>query len=149
MGRAGECEGVVERLPRFRPGANRLSLQHLLLLHGLRYLRRLQSPANKNLPPLQGEGWGGDGLNPAPKQSHPPPDLPLEGGGTRFASAAISARLLSFGSSHSKRLPEAMQVYLYERGIQGDLPLALKIKSPLAPLSQRGSRRMMLVNQEY
>ncbi|HBG07934.1 MAG TPA: hypothetical protein DDY22_20865 [Geobacter sp.] len=34
------------------------------------------------LPPLQGEGGGGDGVVPAQKHPHPPPDLPLEGGGT-------------------------------------------------------------------
>jgi hypothetical protein len=36
----------------------------------------------EKLPPLQGEGWGGDGANSAPKLTHPPPELPLEGGGT-------------------------------------------------------------------
>ena len=39
------------------------------------------------LPPLQGEGWGGDGVNSVisanwQDQPHPPPNLPLEGGGT-------------------------------------------------------------------
>jgi hypothetical protein len=36
----------------------------------------------KKLPPLQGEGWGGDGVCSGAKTTHPPPDLPLEGGGT-------------------------------------------------------------------
>ena len=43
------------------------------------------------LPPLQGEGWGGDGLCCAPSMAtHPPPScpfanaLPLEGGGAHF-----------------------------------------------------------------
>jgi nitrite reductase (NADH) large subunit len=36
-----------------------------------------------SLPPLQGEGRGGDGDKPViSKTPHPPPDLPLEGGGT-------------------------------------------------------------------
>ncbi|RJG07013.1 hypothetical protein D3870_14280 [Noviherbaspirillum cavernae] len=30
-------------------------------------------------PPFQGEGLGGDGLKIAMHQTHPPPDLPLEG----------------------------------------------------------------------
>src|SRR5919109_4145609 len=39
------------------------------------------------LPPLQGEGRGGVGMGLGsglcpPKQPHPPPNLPLEGGGT-------------------------------------------------------------------
>jgi multidrug efflux pump subunit AcrB len=39
------------------------------------------------LPPLQGEGWGGDGVSRSapdsrPSHPHPPPVLPLEGGGT-------------------------------------------------------------------
>ncbi|OYW36859.1 MAG: hypothetical protein B7Z35_11415 [Hydrogenophilales bacterium 12-61-10] len=37
------------------------------------------------LPPLQGEGWGGDGVGMPIKLlshvPHPPPSLPLEGGG--------------------------------------------------------------------
>jgi len=37
------------------------------------------------LPPLQGEGWGGDGVNQSAQHSpepHPPPNPPLEGWGT-------------------------------------------------------------------
>jgi hypothetical protein len=40
------------------------------------------------------------------------------------------------------------KVPLYERGIQGDLPLIAAEKSPLAPLSQRGvtsCERLVLV----
>src|SRR5690349_2469006 len=38
------------------------------------------------LPPFQGEGWGGDGVDNGVKtnrqrQPHPPPNLPLERGG--------------------------------------------------------------------
>ena len=40
-----------------------------------------------SLPPLQGEGWGGGGCFPMKKVPHPPPDLPLEGGGKSKASA--------------------------------------------------------------
>ena len=36
----------------------------------------------KDPPPLLGEGRGGDGFEFGVKTPHPPPDLPLEGGGT-------------------------------------------------------------------
>src|SRR6185369_4527303 len=42
----------------------------------------------QTLPPLQGEGRGGDGAKPAPEAPHPPPVLPLEGGGT-FESSPV------------------------------------------------------------
>ncbi len=35
-----------------------------------------------SLPPLQGEGGGGDGVHAHTTKNHPPPNLPLEGGGT-------------------------------------------------------------------
>ena len=38
-----------------------------------------------SLPPLQGEGWGG-----FKHESHPPPDLPLEGGGTNSVKLALT-----------------------------------------------------------
>jgi CheY-like chemotaxis protein/HPt (histidine-containing phosphotransfer) domain-containing protein len=43
-------------------------------------------------PPLQGEGWGGDGVDLVFSVScqtypHPPPNLPLEGGGTKSKSS--------------------------------------------------------------
>ncbi|CAL93988.1 dihydrolipoyl dehydrogenase [Azoarcus olearius] len=40
--------------------------------------------------PLQGEGRGGDGVKPASDVPHPPPSLPLEGGGAKAAPAAAS-----------------------------------------------------------
>ena len=36
----------------------------------------------RKLPPLQGEGRGGDGVITPSSKTHPPPSLPLEGGGT-------------------------------------------------------------------
>ena len=36
----------------------------------------------RSIPPLQAEGWGGDGFAVNSKENHPPPNLPLEGGGT-------------------------------------------------------------------
>ncbi|MDO8414349.1 MAG: efflux RND transporter permease subunit, partial [Gallionellaceae bacterium] len=51
-----------------------------------KHLERLQ------LPPLQGEGWGGDGGNER-QRTHPHPNLPLEGEGTmaQRAQAIIAA----------------------------------------------------------
>ena len=44
----------------------------------------------RKLPPFQGEGWGGDGLNhhTEPK-THPHPSLPLDGGGAAAAGNAV------------------------------------------------------------
>jgi thymidylate synthase len=44
------------------------------------------------LPPLQGEGGGGDGVLKS-TENHPPPNLPLEGGGTRRARGRLSCQL--------------------------------------------------------
>ncbi|MBR0565563.1 dihydrolipoyl dehydrogenase [Azoarcus sp. L1K30] len=41
-------------------------------------------------PPLQGEGQGGDGVKAAAGKTPPPAGLPLEGGGTAAAPAAVS-----------------------------------------------------------
>ncbi|MGL1834401.1 dihydrolipoyl dehydrogenase [Rhodocyclaceae bacterium SMB388] len=41
-------------------------------------------------PPLQGEGRGGDGTQPAASATNPPPSRPLEGGGPTAAPAAAS-----------------------------------------------------------
>ncbi|MGL1834347.1 efflux RND transporter permease subunit [Rhodocyclaceae bacterium SMB388] len=41
-----------------------------------------QFERTRHLPPLQGEGRGGDGSSAAQGRTHPPPVLPLEGGGT-------------------------------------------------------------------
>ncbi|MDD2742666.1 MAG: class I SAM-dependent DNA methyltransferase [Rhodocyclaceae bacterium] len=47
-----------------------------------------------SLPPLQGEGRGGDGSNSnQASETHPPPNLPLEGGGVKAAIAAAARRL--------------------------------------------------------
>ena len=52
------------------------------------------------LPPLQGEGWGGDEANGAlidevaARKSHPPPNLPLEGGSLFFSCEPDAARLI-------------------------------------------------------
>ena len=58
-----------------------------------------------HLPPLQGEGWGGDGFGTAEKRPyflthkpHPPPNLPLEGGGVnanRIHAIALSGKPLA------------------------------------------------------
>ncbi len=48
-----------------------------------------------SLPPLQGEGGGGDGsMVSAQAETHPPPSLPLEGGGVT-ANIATAARRLN------------------------------------------------------
>ncbi|MBI5484575.1 MAG: hypothetical protein HY888_08960 [Deltaproteobacteria bacterium] len=51
-----------------------------------------ESPLNYSVipPPLQGEGWGGDGVDCRLSASFkygppPPPNLPLEGGGTKYS----------------------------------------------------------------
>ena len=42
------------------------------------------SRLNVTFPPLQGEGEGGDGLaSVRARHTHPPPNLPLEGGGAK------------------------------------------------------------------
>jgi pyruvate dehydrogenase E2 component (dihydrolipoamide acetyltransferase) len=43
--------------------------------------------AGAESPPLQGEGQGGDGSQPASGKTHPPPSLPLEGGGAKPPAA--------------------------------------------------------------
>lgn len=48
---------------------------------------------NVSLPPLQGEGWGGDGVNGA-TETHPHPSLPPEGEG---ASAPIFCSIFVTG----------------------------------------------------
>ncbi|MCK9389536.1 MAG: CusA/CzcA family heavy metal efflux RND transporter [Sulfuritalea sp.] len=54
-----------------------------------KHLERL----DRSLPPLQGEGRGGDGESRDPTNPSPPPGLPLEGGGTfdQRAEAMIAA----------------------------------------------------------
>ncbi|MBI1906403.1 MAG: dihydrolipoyl dehydrogenase [Rhodocyclales bacterium] len=44
--------------------------------------------ANAGSPPLQGEGQGGDGSRQSTGKTHPPPVLPLEGGGTQPQAAS-------------------------------------------------------------
>ncbi len=61
-----------------------------------------------HLPPLQGEGWGGDGFGTAEKRTyflthkpHPPPNLPLEGGGinaNRIHAIALARAASSQGA---------------------------------------------------
>ena len=51
------------------------------------------------LSPLQGEGWGGDGVNGIGHccVPHPPPNLPLEGGGAgllMLVSVVVKTRRL-------------------------------------------------------
>jgi 5-oxoprolinase (ATP-hydrolysing) len=43
------------------------------------------------LPPLQGEGGGGDGVRFSGDETHPPPSLPLEGGGTAVLVTAFES----------------------------------------------------------
>ena len=54
------------------------------------------------LPPFQGEVRGGDGVKTVARQPHPPPDLPLEGGGTINAAKNIR---VSFHNLTSCRHP--------------------------------------------
>ncbi|CAL93989.1 dihydrolipoyllysine-residue acetyltransferase [Azoarcus olearius] len=48
-------------------------------------------------PPLQGEGRGGDGVKPASNVPHPPPSLPLEGGGAKTAAAPAAPSAVTLG----------------------------------------------------
>ncbi|AKU10887.1 dihydrolipoamide dehydrogenase [Azoarcus sp. CIB] len=47
--------------------------------------------AGAGSPPLQGEGQGGDGSGEAAGKTHPPPSLPLEGGGAKTVAAPAAA----------------------------------------------------------
>ncbi|MGB4062997.1 MAG: hypothetical protein WBK19_04150 [Azonexus sp.] len=60
------------------------------ILHGGYIAQEIALPSEYevNLPPLQGEGRGGDGANEA-SNTHPPPNLPLEGGGVATMKADI------------------------------------------------------------
>jgi hypothetical protein len=54
-------------------------------------MRKVIAPS---LPPLQGEGGGGDGSKVSAKaETHPPPSLPLEEGGAKAAIAVAARRL--------------------------------------------------------
>ena len=60
------------------------------ILHG-GYIAQIIAPPSEHqvtLPPLQGEGQGGDGSNSL-ATPHPPPSLPLEGGGVATMKADI------------------------------------------------------------
>jgi tRNA uridine 5-carboxymethylaminomethyl modification enzyme len=53
---------------------------------------------SSELPPLQGEGWVRDGVLPKSiaaqsAEPHPPPNLPLEGGGTKFEGSMVACDL--------------------------------------------------------
>ena len=70
------------------------------------YLISEDLPLPTTLPPLQGEGRGGDGVKPASKHPHPPPVLPLEGGGTYSGRSSLIRK--AYASSH-----DAVRKYLY------------------------------------
>ncbi|THF64296.1 dihydrolipoyllysine-residue acetyltransferase [Pseudothauera rhizosphaerae] len=53
--------------------------------------------AAASLPPLQGEGRGGDGSKPAADLPHPPPSLPLEGGGAKTAGGIVEVAVPDIG----------------------------------------------------
>ncbi|PTD97258.1 dihydrolipoyllysine-residue acetyltransferase [Pseudothauera lacus] len=48
-------------------------------------------------PPLQGEGQGGDGSQPTSGKTHPPPSLPLEGGGAAAAGGVVEVTVPDIG----------------------------------------------------
>jgi dihydrolipoamide dehydrogenase len=67
-------------------------------------LIKVETGAATSLPPLQGEGRGGDGSNAQPTGTHPPPSLPLEGGGvapvaaTHAGGADLECEMLVLGA---------------------------------------------------
>jgi len=64
-------------------------------------------------PPLQGEGQGGDGSNAQRSPTHPPPSLPLEGGGVKAPTALAPA--LAIGSKvHAS---PSVRAYARELGV--------------------------------
>ena len=86
------------------------------------------------LPPLQGEGRVGDGVrhrNSASyrKSPHPPPDLPLEGGGTKSPKLAVMPMV---GMTHPERGP---RVDLRGRRRRDDERIVPKIQPLYEPLS--------------
>ena len=69
-------------------------------------------PLAQNLPPLQGEGRGGDGLSAA-VHTHPPPSLPLDGGGVNDPGRVFAFEWLL-------RLLHGLSCWLAGRGIALD-----------------------------
>jgi pyruvate dehydrogenase E2 component (dihydrolipoamide acetyltransferase) len=64
-------------------------------------------------PPLQGEGQGGDGSNAQRSPTHPPPSLPLEGGGAK-APAALAPALAVGSKVHAS---PSVRAYARELGV--------------------------------
>jgi len=98
-------------------GIARLSwiLPPLLLIAALTTFSRV----GFELPPLQGEGRGGDGLNRSRPETHPHPNLPLEGGGANQPLLPSLRRV--FGDQSFRRL---LMVFV-ANGIAAALPATL------------------------
>ena len=78
------------------------------------------------LPLLQGEGWGGDGSR---NETHSPPGLPLEGGGTRFSRGdpvvyfpACGGRIFGPGEAGEAQLGDVIMTLLTRAGYAPRLP---------------------------
>src|SRR5690606_8457289 len=68
-------------------------------------------------PPVQGEGQGGDGVQPASGKTHPPPSLPLEGGGAKPAAAAPAAAPSAVKLGGKVHASPSVRAYARELGV--------------------------------